>query len=95
MPHNNQKTKRRVMELSTRLRRARIKKNLTLRDVENLSKGKISNPYVSLLERGIDRSPHPMKLRVLSQILNISITELFILAGYLKKSELGYSRNEQ
>lgn len=74
--------------LHSRLRNARIALSLTLRDIERTSDGGITNAYVSRLERGLEKRPHPDKLRVLSQILKLDFMELMILAGYVTVRDL-------
>lgn len=64
------------------LRAARMKKKMSLRDIQRASGGKITGAYVSLIEKG--RVPTPHKLLILSQILGLNYITLMERAGYLK-----------
>lgn len=78
------------MKLHTRVRTARKKLGLTLRDIENLSGNKITNVYVSFLERGEPhyRNPKPETLRILAPILRIPFIELMLLAKHITPADL-------
>lgn len=71
--------------LATRLRTARINKNLTLRQLSAKTKNKVSNPYISQLELGHNVNPSPHKLYELAAALKIEYLELMELAGYIVK----------
>lgn len=73
-------------KLSAVLHEARVGKGLSLRDIEKLSDGEISNAYICQIEKGV--VPYPEKLRVLSRILKLNFLELMILAGHVTKSDL-------
>lgn len=75
-------------KLHSRLRAARLAQGLTLRDVSDLTNGGISNPHLSELERGIETSPSPHKLRSVAKALKLDYLELMILAGYLTVKDL-------
>ena len=80
------------MKLGTRLRTARKKLGMTLRDVERLTKREITNPQISMLERGATLSPRPITLRALSRVLKIPYIELMILAGHINFKDLKETR---
>lgn len=75
-------------KLAQTLKRARVRQKLTLRDIEKLSEGQISNAYVSTLERGVNEYPHPRKLRILATILKLNFLELMILADHITIKDL-------
>lgn len=78
MPKHKKKT-----ALANILYAARKSKWYTLREVEDISKGGISNAYLSQLENSLERSPSVKKLRILSRILDVNYTKLMKAAGYL------------
>jgi transcriptional regulator with XRE-family HTH domain len=63
------------------LRRLRKRKGLTLKEVENA--GVASNAYLSLLERGLRKAPHPSILNGLAKVYDAPVKDLLIAAGYL------------
>ncbi len=65
------------------LHNLRKKKGLTLKQVEKAAR--VSNAYLSQLERGRRRPPHPDILKRLSNVYGVSHRELFIAAGYLEE----------
>lgn len=75
-------------KLQQKLRRARLSQKLSLRDVSKITKGKISNPYLSQLESGHNHDPNPKKLRALASALKLDFLELMILADYLTIRDL-------
>jgi HTH-type transcriptional regulator, competence development regulator len=64
------------------LRRLRKDKGLTLKQVEKSAK--VSNAYVSLVERGLRNPPHPDILKRLAKAYEVSQRELLVAAGYLE-----------
>jgi HTH-type transcriptional regulator, competence development regulator len=64
------------------LRRLRKEKGLTLKQVEKAAK--VSNAYMSLVERGRRNPPHPDILRRLAKVYEVSQRELLVAAGYLE-----------
>lgn len=72
------------------LRAARARKGYTLRDIERLSKKKITNAYVCQIELGGGRVelPSPGKLRLLGEILHVDYITLMRAAGYITKRDL-------
>lgn len=65
------------------LRRARDTKELSLRDVERASKGRLSNGHLSMLESNAVKQPSPHHLYLLAGILGLSYEALLGLAGYV------------
>ena len=74
--------------LQQKVRRARSSQKLTLRDVERISQGSLTNVYVSNIELGRNKEPSPKKLRALASALKLDFLELMILADYLTIREL-------
>jgi len=72
-----------VMTLGEMLKSARTEKELSLRDVEKATKGKISNGYLSLLENDEVKQPSPLYLHELARVYGISYAELMRCAGYV------------
>ena len=64
------------------LRKLRKDKGLTLKQVEKTAK--VSNAYVSLVERGRRNPPHPDILKRLAKVYEVSQRELLVAAGYLE-----------
>ncbi len=65
------------------LHNLRKKKGLTLKQVEKAAR--VSNAYLSQLERGLRRPPHPDILKRLANVYGASHRELLIAAGYLEE----------
>ena len=65
----------------TYIRNLRKAKGLTLKQVEQAAK--VSNAYLSQIERGLRRPPHPEILRRLAKVYGVSHRELLIEAQYL------------
>ena len=82
------------------LRRLRQERDLTLKQVQ-LASG-VSNAYISQLERGRRKSPHPDILKGLAKAYGVPVEDLLRAAGYLgeasseltlrEKTEQGYQR---
>lgn len=78
------------ISLAYYLKQERKKQKLTLRDIEKLSKNKISNPYFSQLEQSPRRfDPSPHALREISKAMKLDYINLLIVAGYLTRKEIG------
>lgn len=75
-------------KLTSKLRNARVTQHLSLRDVDRLSKGRLSNGFVSQVELGQVNEPTPPKLRALAEVLKLNYLELMILAGYITVKDL-------
>ena len=65
------------------IRKLRKQKGLTLKQVERLAK--VSNAYLSLLERGQRRPPRPEILKRMAEVYGVSVKELMVAAGYLEE----------
>ena len=76
--------------LSRRLKQARIKKGMSLRDLEAVNS--ISNPYLSQVEQGKAGDVNPKKLKSIALALGLDYIELMVLAGYLTVGDLKRSR---
>ena len=64
------------------LRRLRKEKRLTLKQVEKAAK--VSNAYISLVERGLRNPPHPEILNRLAKAYDVAQRDLLVAAGYLE-----------
>jgi len=64
------------------LKKLRKEKGLTLKQVEKAAK--VSNAYVSLVERGRRNPPHPDILQRLAKVYEVSQRDLLVAAGYLE-----------
>jgi transcriptional regulator with XRE-family HTH domain len=71
--------------LGEELRRLRIEKGATLREVEDETD--ISNAYISQLENGKAEQPSPRVLHKLAEFYKIPYTRLMEAAGYIKPSQ--------
>lgn len=67
------------------LRRLRKTKGLTLKQVETAAE--VSNAYISQIERGLRKPPHPDILKRLAKVYEVTHRELLIAAGYLEDPE--------
>jgi transcriptional regulator with XRE-family HTH domain len=65
------------------LRQLRKQKGLTLKQVEKLAR--VSNSFLSQVERGIRNPPHPDILNRLAGAYGISAHDLLNAAGYIKQ----------
>ena len=74
-------------KLAEELRRIRGIRDVSLRDVEKATK--ISNAYISQLERGEVKNPSPNKLYKLADFYNVPYESLMESAGYMEKSKKG------
>ncbi len=63
------------------MRRLRKSKGLTLKQVE--SQAKVSNAYISQIERGLRNPPHPDILKRLAKAYDVPHRALLVAAGYL------------
>lgn len=69
-------------KLSILLKKLREKNNYTTKQVEILSRNKVSNSYVSLIENN-KRKPSADKLKILGEIYDYDYLKLYELAGYV------------
>lgn len=74
-------------KLCNRLKRARLAQGLTIRDVEKLSVGQISDSHLSKIERG-SIIPSPHHLSVIAKILKLPYMELMVRAGHVTIRDL-------
>jgi transcriptional regulator with XRE-family HTH domain len=75
------------------LRRIRKSRGLSLKQVET-SAG-VSNAYISQIETGRRKPPHPDILRRLARVYEVSVQDLMVKAGYLDaESEMGITPNK-
>ena len=65
------------------VRKLRKQKGLTLKQVERLAK--VSNAYLSLLERGQRKPPRPEILKRMAEVYEVPVRELMIAARYLEE----------
>lgn len=56
---------------------------MTLREVEQGSKGVVSNGYLSQLESGLRPTPNPRILTALAHVYRVQVSQLFEAAGYV------------
>ena len=68
------------------LRSARLKKQLSLRAVEEATEGEVSNAYLSQLENGKIAKPSPHVLYALSNALEVPYEGLMERTGYIVKA---------
>lgn len=64
------------------LRSLRKSKRLTLKQVEKAAR--VSNAYLSQIERSLRKPPHPDILKRLARVYEVTHRELLIAAGYLE-----------
>lgn len=69
-------------KFGTYLRSLRKQRGLTLKEVEK--KARVSNSFLSQVERGLRKPPHPDILNRLAAVYGVSVQELFYAAGYIK-----------
>src|SRR5271168_1237811 len=67
----------------TYMRRVRKSQGLTLKQVE--SQAKVSNAYISQIERGLRNPPQPEILRRLSRVYDVPHRDLLVAAGHLEE----------
>jgi HTH-type transcriptional regulator, competence development regulator len=65
------------------MHRLRKSKGLTLKQVE--SQARVSNAYISQIERGLRNPPHPDILKRLAKTYDVPHRELLVVAGYLEE----------
>src|SRR5688572_22666462 len=67
---------------------------LSLRQVESITKKKVSNPYLSQLEKGKIFQPSPHVLYALSQAYRVEYQKMMEKAGYSVQPESGSKRTK-
>jgi len=65
------------------MQRLRKSRGLTLKQVE--AQAKVSNAYISQIERGLRKPPHPDILKRLAKTYDVPHRELLVVAGYLEE----------
>jgi transcriptional regulator with XRE-family HTH domain len=75
------------------VRRLRKSKGLTLKQVEN--QAKVSNAYISQIERGLRNPPHPDILKRLAKAYDVQHRELLVAAGYLEEDSADTAKRRQ
>lgn len=75
-------------KLAKFLKASRLKRGLTLRDIEKKSKYKITDGHVSKIENGFINEPSPHQLRAISKTLNLNYLEVIMEAGYVTYADL-------
>ncbi len=70
----------------------RKRKGLTLKQVE--AEGVASNAYLSQLERGRRKPPHPEILKGLAALYEVPLKDLLVAAGYLPSEEKKVASDE-
>jgi transcriptional regulator with XRE-family HTH domain len=75
------------------LRELRKARGLSLKQVE--AEAGVSNAYLSQLERGLRKPPHPDILRRLAKAYEVPVEDLLVSAGYLDNGlEKGITREK-
>jgi transcriptional regulator with XRE-family HTH domain len=75
------------------MRRLRKSKGLTLKQVE--SQAKVSNAYISQIERGLRNPPHPDILKRLAKAYDVPHRDLLVVAGYLEEDSAETAKRRQ
>jgi len=80
-----------AIRLAQLLKSERLRNQFTLRDVERMTDGEVSNAYLSQLENGKIAKPSPHILFALSTALGVPYDQLMERAGYISG---GNKRND-
>ena len=75
------------------MRRLRKDRQLTLKQVE--TQAKVSNAYISQIERGLRNPPHPDILKRLAKTYDVELRELLVAAGYLEEDSAEAAKRRQ
>jgi HTH-type transcriptional regulator, competence development regulator len=75
------------------IRKLRKAKGLTLKQVE--TDAKVSNAYLSQIERGLRKPPHPDILKRLAKVYGVTHRELLIAAGYLEEESAEQAKRDK
>jgi transcriptional regulator with XRE-family HTH domain len=75
------------------MRRLRKSRGLTLKQVE--AQARVSNAYISQIERGLRNPPHPDILNRLAKVYDVPHRELLIAAGYLQEDSAETAKRRQ
>ncbi len=79
-------------EIGNFLRDLRKSRSLSLRDVERITDGKVSNGYLSQLERGHIDQPSAVMLHRLASAYAVDYNEIVERAGFISESDVTASR---
>ena len=74
------------------MRSLRKATGLTLKQVEK--EAKVSNAYLSQIERSLRKPPHPDILKRLARVYQVTHRELLIAAGYLEEESQQIKRQQ-
>jgi HTH-type transcriptional regulator, competence development regulator len=77
----------------TYLRRLRKTQGLTLKQVE--TQAKVSNAYISQIERGLRKPPHPDILKRLAKVYAVQHRDLLIAAGHLEEDSAELAKRRE
>ncbi len=75
------------------IRQLRKSKGLTLKQVE--TQAKVSNAYISQIERGLRKPPHPDILKRLAKTYDVPHRELLVVAGYLEEDSVETAKRRE
>jgi len=75
------------------MRRLRKSRGLTLKQVE--TQAKVSNAYISQIERALRNPPHPDILKRLAKTYDVPLRELLVAAGYLEEDSAETAKRRQ
>jgi transcriptional regulator with XRE-family HTH domain len=75
------------------MRRLRKDRQLTLKQVE--TQAKVSNAYISQIERGLRNPPHPDILKRLAKTYDVELRDLLVAAGYLEEDSAEMAKRRQ
>src|SRR5258706_8523706 len=87
MPNSRQGARR--SDLGRLLADLRMAKGLSLRRVEEVTRNRVSNAYLSQLEKGKIHKPSPNVLHSLAAVYAVPYETLMEKAGYLPLSDAG------
>jgi transcriptional regulator with XRE-family HTH domain len=75
------------------MRRLRKSRGLTLKQVE--THARVSNAYISQIERGLRNPPHPDILNRLAKVYDVPHRDLLVVAGYLEEDSAETAKRRQ
>ena len=75
-----------LVKLGAKIKQARLDKNLTTRTLSELSET-ISSTEINLLENAKRKSPNPIVIKKIAEILGLDYMELFKIIGYVNRVE--------
>ena len=79
-----------MQDFGSYMRSLRKGRGLTLKQVE--CRAQVSNAYISQIERGVRKPPHPDILRRLAKTYDVEHRELLIASGYLEEDSAAQQR---